>query len=568
LIFSFAYLDSLTFPELTMMDELPQNKQSGLWIILLTSFLAYGLVLQADFKTLDDYVTIINNDTISHFSHLREIFTSSYFHDGTYYRPLVFLSFLLERQLFGLTSFFYYLTNISLHLLNVWVIYLLLSDILKEQRIVFWVTWIFAVHPAHWVAVSNITGRSVLLSVFFSLLCFYSFIRFTQRQGYRWFILSLAAYVGGLLSRESAAAILLILILYRLVLERSVQKDGKAKLFSFLPFLVILGGYFYIRQILHITQLFQERSFHQWGLDVLSFLRGSITLIRLMLLPVDLHFDRTREVFSSFTEPGLVLTAIGFVIFICGLVFLRKKIPPLAWFFLGWFWVSLLPSSQMLVPLYVQPGYISLGEHFLYFPSIGLFVLGGMGMKAVYQKMQERNMVSDKVILLACGGITLFFFLMTIQQNIYTRHTVNLHEQALQYEPHNSRMRRSYIFELIRLKMYPQLEKQFQAILQANPGDVEARIGLGKALCDQDRCWEGLKEYQKIQQAGIWEKLLEENKRLTYNILIQQYENQLTVEPHNKIFLQRLGEIYRDLGDEEKSSDHFSKNMTLEEGKN
>ena len=104
---------------LSPMNKLFNNLlKSNLTIFLILGILGfslYSLILHAPFKTMDDYYAIILNSKIKSFQYVGEILRSSFFGENSYYRPLVYLSFMIEYHFFKLDSFFYNLTNVLLH---------------------------------------------------------------------------------------------------------------------------------------------------------------------------------------------------------------------------------------------------------------------------------------------------------------------------------------------------------------------------------------------------------------------------------------------------------------------
>ena len=76
-------------------------------LIAVLTLTAYSFVLSAPFKIMDDQVSIVENRAIGDFSNIKQVFTSGFFGDHTFYRPLVALSFMTEYRLFGLNYFFY-----------------------------------------------------------------------------------------------------------------------------------------------------------------------------------------------------------------------------------------------------------------------------------------------------------------------------------------------------------------------------------------------------------------------------------------------------------------------------
>src|SRR6266852_6324738 len=106
----------------------------------------------------DDYHTVVENRSIEHVSDLRAIVL----HDVT--RPLVNISYAIDRALRGATPIGFHVTNVLLHMLNVMLLFTL-SRRLTDDRdrgvlVAFAAAVLFATHPMMTEAVGYITGRS------------------------------------------------------------------------------------------------------------------------------------------------------------------------------------------------------------------------------------------------------------------------------------------------------------------------------------------------------------------------------------------------------------------------
>ena len=168
----------------------------------------------------DDDVHVTANETLRSLDGLYRI----WFVAGAtpQYYPLVFTSFWLERQAWGLRPLGYHLDNVLLHALNA----LLVWAALRRLRVPgAWVAAaVFALHPINVESVAWITERKNVLSGCFYLGALLAFLRFMPaapgethpaRHGRRWYLLSLLLYVCALLSKTVTgtlpAALLLIL---------------------------------------------------------------------------------------------------------------------------------------------------------------------------------------------------------------------------------------------------------------------------------------------------------------------------------------------------------------------
>jgi len=192
-----------------------QLRLNCIFIILYLALIAHGASITDTFKILDNDISIVENELIKSFTHLKAIFVSSYFDGGQFYRPLVALSHMVEYQLFGLEASFYHLTNIFLHGTSAVLVFFIMNFLLKKRSLALLTGILFAIHPIHWEAVANIPGRSILLCAVFYLFSFYSFCRYVSNdRSVRWYELSLISFSAALLSKESAVMLPAVLLFY------------------------------------------------------------------------------------------------------------------------------------------------------------------------------------------------------------------------------------------------------------------------------------------------------------------------------------------------------------------
>ena len=535
--------------------------------ILLLGFSAYCFVLGSPFKTLDDYISIVHNEDIKNFR-LKEIFTTSFFGGGHYYRPLVSLSFMIEHALFGLNPVYFNLTNVFIHLASACVVFFLINLLLTNRVIAFFTALLFVVHPIHWEAVCNISGRAILLSGFFVLSSFLCYMVFHQRKSITAYVGSLILFALGLLSKESAAMLPIVIGAYLILVDRNscviASPKGEAifleegllrrlwllamtrarKLLFILPYFVLIALYIFIRSHMGMTETYPWRNGAEFILGVASFLRGCLTYGRLLIFPSDLHFDRGQAMFVQFSDLEFIGTIAAYLGLLILLVKFYRRIPPIILFFSLWIAIELFPVSQIITTIGVQPGYISLAEHFFYVPSIGAFVLMSMAAMRVWTWNKSRQFVSP-VILKSIGiGYLVMMLLVTMQQAIYARSPISMFDQTLSRNPHNARILYSQGFEYAAIRQFDRAEQYFRKSIDEDPLLALPRIGLAKSLCDQDRCLEGIAEYEKIIDPGQYADLIKENLRLSYEIVIQKYLDRMKEDSKNSKLYYSLGVMY------------------------
>lgn len=524
---------------------------SLVFLIAALTFLAYSFALQGSFKTMDDEISIVKNENIRSFGNIGKILTASFFGDKTYHRPMITISFMVEYHLWGLNPLYYYLTNILLHCINAIFVFFLIRRIFEEARLpdiasmaAYWTAILFAVHPVHWEAVSNIPGRSNLLCAFFylgTLLLLDAAFRSKRKWIY---VLSLLSFTGALLSKESAGVLPAFLVAYVVFLRPELLRKWRDLIWPLSGYVFIECAYILVRKSLGLTQIFYWGSTSEMFLGVVTFLRGVLTYFRLIVFPVDLQFDRARKVFTHFNDPEMLGTLVLFVIFFVWLLVNRKKIQPLILFFITWFFIDLLPVSQVFAAIGVQPGYISTAEHFLYTPLIPALALIMLSLRQLYELNQKHRVVSPRILKISLAGLFLFYYLLTIQHNIYSSNEIAMFERTLAIDPDNTRIRNALAVSYARIGLYAEAEKHFRRSLEVFPAGAYPRIGLGKALCDQGKYWEGIQEYEKVYDPMRFKELLEENIKLTYQTMVRMYKRRIQSNSANAQDYFSLGVVY------------------------
>ncbi len=543
------------------------KKPSGMMLLsTVLIFAAYSFVLSAPFKTMDDQVSIVNNASIKSFGHIGKIFRTAFFGDRSYYRPLVSLSYMIEYHFFDLQPLFYYLSNIILHSLNAVLVYFLVIQIFKNRLIAYYGMILFAVHPLHWEAVSNISGRSILLCALFYWTSFLSFLLFKDKRKPILWVMSLIFFTLSLLCKESAVMLPVVLFLYIWLCDPEPLEKRQNLFIAVIPFLGLITAYLLVRHGLGITEVFPWPTFVSLMLGFLTFLRGVITYFRLFILPLDLHFDRAQRVFTDFGDPQLIFTLMfyGVLVFVVYFLYRKGKLEPLILFLLLWFAAELFPVAQIISAVGVQPGFISIAEHCLYTPSVPVFILMILAARKIFEDLMARKMISKAVCSFMAGGLFIFLFLMTVESNIYASSERAMLTRSVAMNPRNTRLLYSLGLLSAQEGRFNEAESHFRKILATEPQNQKARIALGKALCDQGRCLEGVNEYEKITEAGNLKELLTQNLKLTYGILIEEQNNLIRQQPGNARLHYLLGIYYAKNDKPQEAAESFKKAVELE----
>lgn len=484
-------------------------------IIILIGFVVYSFMFHAPFKTPDDTYSTTHNPLIGDLANLGKVFKESFFGGGYYYRPLVNASFMFEYQLFGLNPFYYNLDNFILHAMNVVMVFLI-AGILLNQSTAFWVSLLFMIHPIQWSSVSVIANRSILLCGFFSFLSFWLFLRFYLMKHHPInLLLSSVAFFLAALTKEAGIMMPFVILLFIGIHEKSLKNKVIHSIQIMFPYMVFLLCYIGIRTSLGFTQTIPWRDPWEYYLGIMSFLRGQLTWMVLLIFPLGLHFDRAQALFMHPFQPEIFLTLAVYISMILLLFIFRKSFSKIVWFLIGWYCIEVLPVSEIVTTINVQEGYISMAEHFLYVPSLALFCLAVMTVEKCIGINNQKQLMSAVVVNMMLTMYLFFLAIMTIAQNIYAQSSLGMYRQTIKYNSYNLRILDVLALESARLGRFDEAEECFRKILAIKPDNVKARIGLAKSLCDQGKCAESLVEYSKITDPGKYTDLLEKNIQQT-----------------------------------------------------
>lgn len=363
-------------------------------LFLIIGFSVYWNSLDNSFQ-FDDEIVITYNKNIRSLSNTFNFFIkpgmiSADPYSVKHYRPLVVLSYAINYAIGGYNPVVYHLTNIIIHIVTAFLVYLILKAMLG---IIAWGGYfpaiaaglVFLVHPFNAEAVNYITARFGVMSALFYLLAFYCWVLFRsqklevrskksevrrkmpdeQRQGFSnflslascFYIASLLSFVAAMLCKEIAVTLPVVLWLYDIYFFNPDTRGGgsllKDKIFNFrsylcyLPFLfVVIVPYLFIRFISYHSVLsqFQRSLFVQLMTEAPVLIKHW----QLFFLPYPLtigHMINIQKVFWSFP---VIYSGIILIIYIVFAV-LFYRINATTWkvvsFFMFWFFIVLIPTT-------------------------------------------------------------------------------------------------------------------------------------------------------------------------------------------------------------------------------
>ncbi len=345
-------------------------------VLALLAFLPFLPTLQHDFlPTWDDGVYVLQNYRIHQldWGNVADVFR---LHPqrgrmpNAQYTPLVELSFMLEKRLFGLAPGLFHLTNVLLHGLNVLLVFLFLRRLAGKADVAWLAAAFFAVHPLHVESVAWVTERKDLLSALFYLLALTFHLR-RRDGGGPWngravWLAGLAAFLSKPLAVTLPAACLLC------DYYRQGRVGGKAVV-RLWPLWALSAAGIWITFYTHVsTHVAKSHEVLALGSNLLIAARGIALYLEKFVWPFGL------SAFYPVPEPGqpfglsyyMALAALAATLGGVAWLAIRGKGRPFV-FGVLFFLVVLSPSSRIL-PVGMR---FLAADRFFYLPGIGFFLL-------------------------------------------------------------------------------------------------------------------------------------------------------------------------------------------------
>jgi tetratricopeptide (TPR) repeat protein len=486
----------------------------ALIFLLAVGFFVYANALPNGFLW-DDQKQVVRNTVIRNWENIPVILTSSTFYAGgnslmgSFYRPLVSLSYLVNYTVWGLDPFGFRLFQMFFHLFNISLIFFLLKKIFSDAgteyggEAAFLAALIFAVHPANVESVIYIGCIGEIFYAFFILLASLVFLKGIDRKNGSVkninLILAFLLIFLGLLSKETAIVILPILLIYLLLFTKS-------KLSVYFKFIagcgIATGAYLFLR--FFVAKLPMVK-FHLAPIALAPFWQRLLTIpyeivsyLGIIFFPRDLSISRQFVVVSA-SDPKFWLAALFLAAVSAMIVFyLVKTKSKIVLFFLLWFAVALAPTLNII------PMDMTMAERWLYVPIIGISAVIGL---ATVNLVKSRSSADQKVFYGVVAILILAFGARTVVRNMDWKSGLVLfsHDYGIvsRISPEGSfDLESNYGVELLRAGKIDEAEKHLRKSVALQPKWASSQNNLGVILERQGDLEGALEHYEKSIKAG------------------------------------------------------------------
>jgi len=386
----------------------------------------------------DDHKFVIKKSSSLEASHITYMLLMPSIRSGKsiHYRPIMFISYVVDKKFWSISPFGFHLSNIIFHSVSTVLFYFMVLLILREfkverkEPIAFLSSLFFALHPVHVEAVSFVSARSDLLCTIFFFLAFIFYVLSYRRL---WFlVLTAFCFYLSLLSKEVAVAFPIVAIGFDLISRRFASRESILR-YSILGVLILAYLYLRGRGYVIIPGIFSERF-------QLSVQDGTQIWGVLKVLLSSYLFYIKKLVFPFNINPFIATLSIGFyylvssilvIILLCiiGFISIRKR-EGITAFCIFWILTNLGPASLVAI---FRVATMSVAERFLYIPSAGFCMLLGYFVIEAGERMKYQRTGW------ALGSlICIFYLFFTIWGQSIWKDDLSLWEYASKRSPYDA----------------------------------------------------------------------------------------------------------------------------------
>ncbi|MDP2929160.1 MAG: tetratricopeptide repeat protein [Candidatus Omnitrophota bacterium] len=518
-------------------------------LIVILTIVVYSNALTGEFL-LDDPTFVRDNINIRSLTNLPKFFFVDVGVGGGvsfgYYRPIQMIFYTIIYHFWELNVQPYHLLNILLHVMVVLSVYWMIKTLYGDDILSIFVTSLYSVHPVHAESVTYISGTGDCLVGFFMLISFTLYVKQQRTNSILVYSALVLSYLMALFSKENSLILPALFLLYHIAFRVKVK---------IVPFLSLIAlTFIYLAFRMHVLK--SSDSVGMTIPEILQRVPGFFAAIAgymyMLFLPFTLNMGHDSRIFQL-TEPSALLGLLILIILIVSALLARRRYG-LIFFGIFWFFITLMPVAN----LYNIACYMA--DHYLYLPSIGIFLIAGKGLRMAYDD-QKFRMYALICLTLLIG----FYSFMTFKQNQYWRDPTTFFEWILRHNPESFRTLNNLGREYEKKKMLESAKELYKRAVAANPLHKEAYNNLGNIYFKLGNDEEAIKMYKKQievnpKYANAYNNLGNAYARLNNNEeAIRSYKKVLELKLDRAGIYTDLGTSYAKLGNSEEAINMFRK---------
>ena len=348
---------------------------------------------------------------------------------SNFYRPVLNVIVQCVFLLAGQSAFGWHLASVLVHVVCVLLLYRLARQVTGDPVIAWLAAALFAVHPANVEAITWVSAMGDLLLAAFLLGAAVAFVRWAEGGNHAWWLLSFAAAIAAILTKEPGVTVAALLAITALAAPGR-RRSARLILLAGLPFWALIPPYLVIRNsVLHAavahvrSGISTAEMIYTWP-SALLFYAGHL------LWPTVAPYYPLQPVASP---SAALLPLVGVVILLALFVWLL-------WRFAGWriltvslAWMFLPLAPVLYLKAFADFEYVH--DRFLYAALAG-FALA-IAAIVFYAGRRLEAYFPLRLAPLVATAILILWSYSTIDNSFWWRNNVALFTRAVQVTPGN-----------------------------------------------------------------------------------------------------------------------------------
>jgi len=510
------------------------------WIALLGAAVYFRTVFFG-FAYFDDDHLILKN--FHHLANLKNVLLAfrtdmAWQSPGTYYRPLVTLTFISDALWSGRNPWGYHLSNVIFHLTASCLLFYLFKTLKHPRGLSLAFCLVFAVHPVLNHAVAFIPGRYDTLLAVFSLSALISLIRYLEKPSWPLLLGHLLCFTAALFTKETAVILPAAGLLYLLLFHR---RQFRKILALALIWLLGISLFLFMRAQAVGPVTVKYNTFAENLTGLASYLGKILLPFNLSVMPIPAN---TPLIY------GLVSALLFFGLFLLGGI-ARKK-----YFFWGLslFFLFLAPTAARAL------GFAYLLEQRLYLPVMGFFIM--LMESRIILNIAERKFAPFLMVLFLALLSSVSFGHM----NVY-RDDISFWGNAVKYSPDSYFAHNVLGQRYAARDRWPEAELEVARAADLDPGNAAILHDLGLILYQQNKFPQAQAAFQGAVNADslgadatlhlrLAKSLIKQDMLLTARKPLQQA---FALDPDNVEANELLSFMFLNLGDRDRSLYYYQR---------
>jgi len=485
-----------------LLKILSTKRWLGILLIVLAGVIAYHNCLPNEMFWDDD--DFINNNRFIRDFHYWPLWFSQNLVAGSYlvsnyWRPLLLSIFALEWHWWQRWVYGWHAVSISVHILAGVAVYFLLNRLFEERLLAFLVALLFVTHPVNNEAVVyvNSLGDSLASLLVLSSLLSYAHFRQSKNPAFRSrsYYASLLLFPLAVMSKETGfvlAGLLPLMDFLLLQKHRSFWSRVGSVAAASWPLFALALTYVLLRAtVLNFSNSFnfynQANPFTtHLSIRVMTFFKAMTQYTGFLFFPYQLRVERQLVWAQSLFEWDVIVGGI-IVTALLAAAFKYWKTKPWLSFGIGWFFIAIIPASNILVPINAV-----IYEHFLYLPMIGIALV------VIYPLLAwARKYRSVGTLLKMIGIILVLFCAVNIRRNLDWRTSIGFYEQLVTYRPDDYRVINNLGMEYANRGIHDKAEANYLKAIALDPLNPVGYHNIAGTYRDTGRTQLALKNFHK-----------------------------------------------------------------------